>query len=301
MLKQYDRSLYYCDSRCKMKFDFTPIAQLNPVSENEIWKIKARVFRIWRFQNNDKPRDIGGLDLILVDDKNCEQIPNHSLRFNFIPFEELFSRSHDETVFLDVIGEIIEVHGLKEINVCNAPLVEQLIVFFGKRTLKTYMRKMTIQSANSPTKLFINYDIREINEFKEKMPKDVISTSPSSSTLTLSNSEPDHYSLDSRRTIFQLLTSDEEVIQLINKSAYELLEQQVQFNRMSELPPELQALENRQFVFTVYKPSTTKNFRPTTFKVVKITDDPAKLSMFRGDDVNTADIAAIGPNFSNFT
>ncbi|VVB02623.1 unnamed protein product [Arabis nemorensis] len=180
-------------------------------------------------------------------------------------------------------------------------------------------------------------------------------SSPLSSTLTLSNSEPDHYSLESRRTISRMLTSDEEltcsiyaticalkieihwfyigctkcfkkvnqyfnpeteeseadkftcdtcqkivistisryqvhvktkdetgttsfllfdkeVIQLINKLPYELLEQQVQFNRRSELPPEIQTLENRQFVFTIYKPSTTKNFRPTTFKVVKITN-----------------------------
>ncbi|VVB02624.1 unnamed protein product [Arabis nemorensis] len=103
-----------------MKLDFTPIAQLK--SENKIWKIKTRISRIWRFQNNDKHGDIGRLDLILVDDKNCDHIPNDSLRFNFIPFEELLS-GHMTKQFSSVchvIGEIIEVHGLKEITVRNA-------------------------------------------------------------------------------------------------------------------------------------------------------------------------------------
>ncbi|KAG2244783.1 hypothetical protein Bca52824_093395 [Brassica carinata] len=53
----------------KMKRAFNPIAQLKPGSENEIWKIKVGVARMWRFQNGDKPGDVGGIDLILVDDK----------------------------------------------------------------------------------------------------------------------------------------------------------------------------------------------------------------------------------------
>lgn len=53
----------------KMKLAFTPIAQLQAVTENEIWKIKVRVARMWRFQNGDKTGDVGGVDLILVDDK----------------------------------------------------------------------------------------------------------------------------------------------------------------------------------------------------------------------------------------
>lgn len=50
----------------KMKLAFTPII---PVSEKEIWKIKVRVVRMWRFQNGDKPGDVGGVDLILLDEK----------------------------------------------------------------------------------------------------------------------------------------------------------------------------------------------------------------------------------------
>ncbi|CAH2065362.1 unnamed protein product, partial [Thlaspi arvense] len=52
--------------------------------------------------------------------KPCEEISNHSLRFNFIPFDELLSQTHDENVFVDVIGEMIE-HDLKEITLYNAP------------------------------------------------------------------------------------------------------------------------------------------------------------------------------------
>ncbi|CAH8309109.1 unnamed protein product [Eruca vesicaria subsp. sativa] len=189
----------------KKKLDFTPIAQLNPVSENEIWKIKVRVARMWRFQNSDKPGDVGGIDLILVDDKVCDLTKN-------------------------VIGEVVGPCDLKEISV----------------------RKFTIQSGKSSTKLFINSDIAEINESKEKMPKDVISTTSAGSTLSLSYSSTqvtsNHIPFDNRLTISQLLTSYE-------------------FNRENEYPRELLALEGREFVFTVNKPETSKNFTPSTFKV----------------------------------
>ncbi|KAL0705591.1 hypothetical protein Bca4012_072016 [Brassica carinata] len=124
-----------------------------------------------------------------------------------------------------------------------------------------FERKLTIQSGKASTKLFINSDIAEINEFKEKMSKDVMSTTSSGSLLTLSNCtqvSSDHIPFDNRKTISQLLASYEEtrccryaticalkieapwweVIQLIHKSAYELLEQQVQFNGRNEFPRE---------------------------------------------------------------
>ncbi|KAF2599315.1 hypothetical protein F2Q68_00009054 [Brassica cretica] len=71
-----------------------------------------------------------------------------------------------------------------------------------------------------------------------------------------------------------------EVSQLIHKSAYELLEQQVQFNSGNEFPRELLALEGREFVFTVNKPETSKHYTPSTFYT---------------------DIPAIGHHFSNST
>uniref|UniRef100_A0A0D3CEW5 Replication protein A 70 kDa DNA-binding subunit B/D first OB fold domain-containing protein n=1 Tax=Brassica oleracea var. oleracea TaxID=109376 RepID=A0A0D3CEW5_BRAOL len=160
----------------KMKLAFTPVAQLKPYFENEIWKIKVRVVRMLRFQNGVKPGDVGGIDLILLDDKgdriqacirgkliskfeddlgegkccilmnfklspnlgnyrgtphpfkifftwsthvkkNCEEIPNDSLRFNCISFDDLLSQKHDEKVFVDVIGEIVGPCDLKEITV----------------------------------------------------------------------------------------------------------------------------------------------------------------------------------------
>ncbi|XP_056850155.1 replication protein A 70 kDa DNA-binding subunit A-like [Raphanus sativus] len=467
----------------KMKLAFTPIAQLQAVTENEIWKIKVRVARMWRFQNGDKTGDVGGVDLILVDDKgdriqacirgklipkfendlgegeccilmnfklspnlgnyrgtghpfkifftwstylkkNCEEIPNDSLRFDCVSFDDLLSQNCDEKVFVDVIGEIVGPCNLKEITVRNAPckiLNLQLkncgdsiinCVFWEKYAedihsyvqsfsggaivmlcslmrINIYNGKFTIQSGKSSTKLFINSDIAEINEFKEKMSKDVMSTTSCGSQLTLSNCTQvslDHIPFENRKTISQLLTSyeetrcciyaticalktegpwwylacpgsgcakkvnyylnpeteelemdkfsceacekivsstktryqvhckvldhtgtasflmfDREVIQLIHKSAYELLEQQVQFNNGNELPRELLALEGREFVFTVYKPETSKNYTPSTFKVVNVTDDPAKILRFHSDDANESDIPAIGPHFSNST
>ncbi|CAF2010853.1 unnamed protein product [Brassica napus] len=374
----------------KMKLAFTHVAQLKPDSENEIWKIKVRIVRMWRFQNGVKPGDAGGIDLILLYDKgdriqacirgkliskfednlgegkccilmnfklspnlgnyrgtphpfkifftwsthvkkNLEEIPNDSLRFNCISFDDLLSQKHDEKVFVDVIGEIVGPCDLKEITVRNAPCK------------------------------ILNLQLKDCG-----MSKDVMSTTSSGSLLTLSNCtqvSSDHIPFDNRKTISQLLTSyeetrcciyaticalkieahwwylgcpgcakkvnpylnpeteelemdklscdgcetivcstktryqvhckvldhtgttsfvmfDREVIQLIHKSAYELLEQQVQFNSENEFPRELLALEGREFVFTVNKPETSKNYTPSTFKT---------------------DIPAIGPHFSNST
>ncbi|KAF8112795.1 hypothetical protein N665_0061s0004 [Sinapis alba] len=243
----------------KMKLAFTPII---PVSEKEIWKIKVRVVRMWRFQNGDKPGDVGGVDLILLDEKgdrmqacirgkliskfendlgereccilmnfklspnlgnyigtphpfkifftwsthvkkNCEEIPNNSLRFNCISFDELLSQKHDEKVFVDVIAEIVGPCDLREITVRKVPckiLNLQLkncgdsiinCVFWEKyaEDIRSYVQsfsggaivllcnlmkiniyngKFTIQSGKSSTKLFINSDIAEINELKKK-------------------------------------------------------------------------------------------------------------------------------------
>ncbi|KAL0705705.1 hypothetical protein Bca4012_072130 [Brassica carinata] len=157
--------------------------------------------------------------------KNCEEIPNDSLRFNCISFDDLLSQKHDEKVFVDVIGEIVGPCDLKEITVRNAPCK------------------------------ILNLQLKDCGE----------------------------------------------VIQLIHKSAYELLEQQVQFNSGNEFPRELLALEGRKFVFTVNKPETSKNYTPSTFKVVNVTDDHVKILRFHSDDANETDIPAIGPHFSNST
>ncbi|KAH0878810.1 hypothetical protein HID58_066204 [Brassica napus] len=240
----------------KMKLAFTPVAQLKPDSENEIWKIKGdriqaciRGKLISKFED-----DLGeGKCCILMNfklspnlgnyrgtlhpfkifftwsthvKKNCEKIPNDSLRFNCISFDDLLSQKHDEKVFVDVIGEIVGPCDLKEITVRNAPCK------------------------------ILNFQLKDCG-----MSKDVMSTTSSGSLLTLSNCtqvSSDHIPFDNRKTISQLLASYEEtrccryaticalkieapwweVIQLIHKSAYELLEQQVQFNGRNEFPRE---------------------------------------------------------------
>ncbi|CAA7014945.1 unnamed protein product [Microthlaspi erraticum] len=127
-----------------MKLPLTPIADLKSDPENKVYKIEARISRLWRFPNNGNSGNDGGVDLILVDDKgdriqacirggkliakfqkeleegNC-CIPNHSLRFNFISFDELLSQAHDERVFVDIIGEMIGMNDLKEITAQNQP------------------------------------------------------------------------------------------------------------------------------------------------------------------------------------
>uniref|UniRef100_A0A0D3AQN7 Replication factor A C-terminal domain-containing protein n=1 Tax=Brassica oleracea var. oleracea TaxID=109376 RepID=A0A0D3AQN7_BRAOL len=384
----------------KMKLAFTPVAQLKPDSENEIWKIKVRVVRMWRFQNGVrvKPGYVGGIDLILLDGKgdriqacirgkliskfeddlgegkccilmnfklspnlgnyrgtphsfkifftwsthvkkNCEEIPNDSLRFNCISFDDLLLQKHDEKVFVYVIGEIVGPCDLKEITVRNTPckiLNLQLkdygdsiinCVFWVKYAeeihsyvqsssggaivllcslmrINIYNGKLTIQSGKASTKLFINSDIAEINEFEEKCciyaiicalkievpwwylgcPGCAKKVNPYLNPET-EEIEMDKFSCDGCETIVcsiktryqvhckvldhtgttSFVMFDKEVSQLIHKSAYELLEQQVLFNSGNEFPRELLALEGREFVFTVNKPETSKNYTPSTF------------------------------------
>ncbi|KAF8088644.1 hypothetical protein N665_0532s0008 [Sinapis alba] len=58
-----------------------------------------------------------------------------------------------------------------------------------------------------------------------------------------------------------LILFDREVIQLIHKSAYELLEQQVQFNRENEVPQELMDLEGRKIASIIHVKGTKKNYQ----------------------------------------
>nr|VDD42382.1 unnamed protein product [Brassica oleracea] len=74
---------------------------------------------------------------------------------------------------------------------------------------------------------------------------------------------------------------DREVIQLIHKSAYELLEQQVQFNREGEIPQELMDLEGRKFAWIIRVKGTEKNYKQPSFKVFKLTDKPEVIHKFQ--------------------
>ncbi|XP_013617285.1 PREDICTED: uncharacterized protein LOC106323757 [Brassica oleracea var. oleracea] len=66
---------------------------------------------------------------------------------------------------------------------------------------------------------------------------------------------------------------DKEVSQLIHKSAYELLEQQVLFNSGNEFPRELLALEGREFVFTTNIPATGHHFSNSTETTLSLVND----------------------------
>ncbi|WZZ45069.1 hypothetical protein YC2023_041328 [Brassica napus] len=77
------------------------------------------------------------------------------------------------------------------------------------------------------------------------------------------------------------LLFDREVIQLIHKSAYELLEQQVQFNRENEIPQELMDLEGRKIVCVIRVKGTEKNFKQPSFNVVKLSDTPDVIHNFQ--------------------
>ncbi|CAH8367841.1 unnamed protein product [Eruca vesicaria subsp. sativa] len=77
------------------------------------------------------------------------------------------------------------------------------------------------------------------------------------------------------------LLFDREVIQLIHKSAYELLEQQVQFNRENEIPQELIDLEGRKIAWVICVKGTDKNYKKPSFKVVKLTDKPELIHKFQ--------------------
>ncbi|CAN6872408.1 unnamed protein product [Brassica oleracea] len=77
------------------------------------------------------------------------------------------------------------------------------------------------------------------------------------------------------------LLFDREVIQLIHKSAYELLEQQVQFNREGEIPQELMDLEGRKFAWIIRVKGTEKNYKQPSFNVFKLTDKPEVIHRFQ--------------------
>nr|AAU44445.1 hypothetical protein AT2G05642 [Arabidopsis thaliana] len=87
------------------------------------------------------------------------------------------------------------------------------------------------------------------------------------------------------------LLFDQDVIKLIHKSTYELLEQQVQFNRSDKIPQELLDLEGRQFVFTIQGSDSTKFSRPSIFRVYELTDKPEIVQKFQENllQMNTTD------------
>ncbi|CAH8256583.1 unnamed protein product [Arabidopsis lyrata] len=50
-----------------MPLEVTPVSQLN--SDLSTCKVKVRIARVWAYHKKDRPKDITGIDLLLVDDK----------------------------------------------------------------------------------------------------------------------------------------------------------------------------------------------------------------------------------------
>ncbi|EFH53081.1 hypothetical protein ARALYDRAFT_322576 [Arabidopsis lyrata subsp. lyrata] len=100
------------------------------------------------------------------------------------------------------------------------------------------------------------------------------------------------------------LLFDQDVIKLIHKSAYELLEQQVQFNRSDQIPQELLDLQGLQFVFKIQGSDSTKFNSQSTFRVFELTDNPEIVQKFQDNilQVNTTDPSThMVSSFSNPT
>ncbi|CAH8266535.1 unnamed protein product [Arabidopsis lyrata] len=365
--------------------------------------------------------------------KKCEQIPNLEFRFNFVPFSDIQARTDNENVFIDVIGEIIGIHELKEVNVSGRQtkllnlqlrdLGESVIdvILWGKwaedlysyvkgykdgsivlvgslMKTKPYNGKISVQNASFSTKLFINSPIAEITEFKESLAKSDHLALTTISTITSSSSSKNSkasFSLANQKTIADIhsilsnflffwirggacniiasifsidtkvpwfyigctkcfkkvspyfnpeteeieagkyecekcdtfvtttstrykvqatvidhtgsasfLLFDQDVIKLIHKSAYELLEQQVQFNRSDQIPQELLDLQGLQFVFKIQGSDSTKFNSQSTFRVFELTDNPEIVQKFQDNilQVNTTDPSThMVSSFSNPT
>ncbi|XP_019085995.1 PREDICTED: uncharacterized protein LOC104710940 isoform X2 [Camelina sativa] len=69
-----------------------------------------------------------------------------------------------------------------------------------------------------------------------------------------------------------LILFDDVVIPLIKKFAYELLEQQVQFNREGETPQELLDLDGRCYVFKIMLKDDEKHNQSSSYKVISLID-----------------------------
>jgi len=50
-----------------MPLEITPVSQLH--SHLSTCKVKVRIARLWAYHKKDRPKDIMGIDLLLVDDK----------------------------------------------------------------------------------------------------------------------------------------------------------------------------------------------------------------------------------------
>uniref|UniRef100_A0A1J3F1U7 Replication factor A C-terminal domain-containing protein n=1 Tax=Noccaea caerulescens TaxID=107243 RepID=A0A1J3F1U7_NOCCA len=97
-----------------------------------------------------------------------------------------------------------------------------------------------------------------------------------------------HVKVADHTSTTSFLLFDREVIQLLHKSAYELLEQQLEFNPQGEIPSELIGLEGKNIVWVIRVHGTKKHFRHSSFKVVKLSNEEEVVRKFK-DNLHVVD------------
>ncbi|KAL2941017.1 Replication protein A 70 kDa DNA-binding subunit E [Bienertia sinuspersici] len=117
---------------------------------NEIWKIKVRIILLWGVPNYNNPNVVDSIELVLVDEKGsriqasirktimqqfsnmekeggvtvvreCEdvQLPLHGL--NFTSFAQILMNEIDDSLLVDVIGEVIAIGDLMDVSKDSKP------------------------------------------------------------------------------------------------------------------------------------------------------------------------------------
>ncbi|CAH8254155.1 unnamed protein product [Arabidopsis lyrata] len=293
-----------------------------------------------KFRSCDHPYKINFIFYTCV--KPSEEIPNLEACFNLCPFPEILARRNDDTIFIDIIGEIVGMNEVKSITTAEGPtkllnlqlkdlgdslidvalwgkLAEDVysniksqpsgpVVFLGS-LMKTllYQGKGTVESSKFTTKAYINSPLPEILQFQEaqkawfyigctlcftkakqyfnpeteeiefdkysceKCGKQITTTQPRFKLFVKATDNTGSASL---------ILFNDVVIPLIKKSAYELLEQQVLFNRSGETPQELLDLDGRNYVFKIMVKDEAKYNQSSTYKVISLTDVPDVIQSF---------------------
>ncbi|XP_020876692.1 uncharacterized protein LOC9310715 [Arabidopsis lyrata subsp. lyrata] len=196
-----------------------------------------------KFRSCDHPYKINFIFYTCV--KPSEEIPNLEACFNLCPFPEILARRNDDTIFIDIIGEIVGMNEVKSITTAEGPtkllnlqlkdlgdslidvalwgkLAEDVysniksqpsgpVVFLGS-LMKTllYQGKGTVQSSKFTTKAYINSPLPEILQFQEALcneePRLAITEIISSKSAHISKQS---FHLSERKTIIELMETNQ--------------------------------------------------------------------------------------------
>ncbi|KAG2292905.1 hypothetical protein Bca52824_039574 [Brassica carinata] len=241
-----------------MPLEYTPLSQLN--SSQKEWKIRVLISRVWNYYSKNKPEVVLGMEAILVHEKVDD--------FAYVELTNLFPINIPTTLILkphtnSQITPYLKSHSsaksYSNYKYLKKKEKEKILEFMWARLTYYNCWKSChiwcIQNSYIPLFIMDFYYIDIRYKLQVKVADHTGSTS--------------------------FLLFDREVIQLIHKSAYELLEQQVQFNRENEIPQELMDLEGRKIVCVIRVKGTEKNFKQPSFNVVKLSDMPDVIHNFQ--------------------